>query len=61
MEIAERKPIDSWDNFGYESDVPCCVCKSKPTKSEPRFGYSVCKEHHRLGPIDINNKRTDGI
>lgn len=45
---------ESWNSFGYESDEKCCVCGKLKTKTEPRFGYSVCKEHHKLSPIEIS-------
>ena len=49
------------DREYYPSNEPCCVCGSTvQTGSEPRFGYVVCKEHSKLSPIEINERRTDG-
>lgn len=44
----------SWETFGPDSDEVCCVCGNEKSKIETRFGYSVCKEHHRLTPVEIS-------
>jgi hypothetical protein len=43
-----------WDNWGYPSDKPCCICGAVgDNKSEPRFGYVVCREHCVVPPAQI--------
>lgn len=55
-------PDQQWDDFGYLSKMPCCVCgQVDATKSEPRFGYVVCKKHSTMSPIQIDSIRTDVV
>lgn len=55
-------PDQRWDGFGYASKMPCCVCgQVDTTKSEPRFGYVVCKQHSTMTPIQIDSIRTDVV
>jgi hypothetical protein len=42
-----------FESFGYDTDKPCEICGKKPAKLEPRFFYSVCKEHQYLTPIEV--------
>ena len=45
-----------WDTFGYSSSEPCKVCgRYGDNKSEPRFGYVVCREHAEMSPVEISN------
>lgn len=45
-----------WETFGYNSSEPCKVCgKYGDNKSEPRFGYVVCREHAEMSPVEISN------
>lgn len=45
----------SWKHFGYDTDEPCEVCgKIGKNKSEPRFYYVVCEEHHTLTPVELS-------
>ncbi len=45
-----------WEAFGYDSTKLCAICGGSPTKSEPRFGYSVCRAHTgaSINEIDQN-------
>lgn len=43
-----------WNAFGYDSNQPCAVCGNGPTKSEPRFGYSVCRQHAGMDPTAVS-------
>ena len=50
---------ESWKYFGYDTKEPCCVCgTTEDCKSEPRFGYSVCRKHANIKPIETNLFRT---
>ena len=49
------KEEKDFELFGYDTDKPCEVCGEKPAKVEPRFFYSVCKEHQYLSPTQVNN------
>lgn len=43
-----------WEAFGYPSKEPCAVCgKTGDNRSEPRFGYTVCREHAKTPPTEI--------
>ena len=47
----------TWENFGYPTILSCVVCDSRPCKVEPRFGYAVCEEHHKIAPAWIQHAR----
>lgn len=48
---------EMFDRFGYDSSLPCAVCGKNPTKSEPRFGYSVCIDCFGIPPVEISELR----
>src|SRR4051812_23879681 len=43
-----------WNVYGYDSQLPCVICQETPTKSEPHFGYSVCRTHAAMSPVHIS-------
>lgn len=45
---------NSWENFGYKTEQPCCVCKEVPAQIEPRFGYAVCEKHYKMTLTEID-------
>lgn len=46
------------DTFGYPSDSPCIICEGyNNNQIEPRFGYTVCEEHQKIKPSDIEKER----
>ena len=45
---------EEFENFGYPSDEKCVACSSTDTRAEPRFYYSVCIEHFKLTPVELN-------
>lgn len=47
---------EEWENWGYNSTEPCYFCKNiGDNKSEPRFSYTVCRNHVHLNPIINKN------
>lgn len=47
---------EEFERFGYDSQDSCIVCGTRENvKSEPRFGYSVCKYHANVKPTDVND------
>jgi len=39
---------------GYPSKEPCAVCgQHNDNKYEPRYYYTVCKDHEHVPPVDI--------
>lgn len=39
-------------SFGYKSSKPCGACGLyDDNQSEPRFGYTACKEHQSISPV----------
>ena len=41
-------------NFGYPSKEKCSVCgKFKNNQTEPRFLYTVCEDHQKTPPTEI--------
>jgi hypothetical protein len=42
-------------HIGYASSEPCDVCgKYNHNESEPRFGYTVCKDHYDITPVKVS-------
>ena len=50
---------EQFELFGYESDEKCVVCESIDTRSEPRFGYSVCIKHFEIPPVKLQNQNKE--
>lgn len=44
--------------FGYPSTDPCTVCGGhNDNQEEPRFYYTVCKEHQSVPPARLDQVR----
>ena len=50
---------EQFELFGYKSDEKCVVCESIDTRSEPRFGYSVCIKHFEIPPFFLQKQNKD--
>jgi len=49
-----------FNTFGYDTDAGCDICGAKPCKTEPRFGYTTCKTHCIISPLEFSQTR-EGI
>lgn len=51
LRIMEEKL--EFHTFGDDTIEGCCICGEHPCKLEPRFGYSICKDHYHLPPSKV--------
>lgn len=52
--------MEQRDALGYPSEEPCIVCERyDDNQTEPRFYYTVCKEHRWVPPVYLDKAKEE--